>query len=70
MIKAEVQWLQRNDLTRLDYDARYAAVGLPQSAGQWCGFVSLNPCNWLCRTLNSHCMAVFQTALTKGWGRT
>ena len=21
MIKAEVQWLQRNDLTRLDYDA-------------------------------------------------
>ena len=25
MIKAEVQWLQRNDLTRLDYDARYAA---------------------------------------------
>ena len=24
MIKAEVQWLQRNDLTRLDYDARYA----------------------------------------------
>ena len=25
MINAEVQWLQRNDLTRLDYDARYAA---------------------------------------------
>ena len=27
MIKAEVQWLQRNDLlvTGLDYDARYAA---------------------------------------------
>ena len=25
MIKAEVLWLQRNDLTRLDYDARYAA---------------------------------------------
>ena len=25
MIKAGVQWLQRNDLTRLDYDARYAA---------------------------------------------
>ena len=25
MIKAEVQWLQRNELTRLDYDARYAA---------------------------------------------
>ena len=25
MTKAEVQWLQRNDLTRLDYDARYAA---------------------------------------------
>ena len=25
MIKAEVQWLQINDLTRLDYDARYAA---------------------------------------------
>ena len=25
MIKAEVQWLQRNNLTRLDYDARYAA---------------------------------------------
>ena len=25
MIKAEVPWLQRNDLTRLDYDARYAA---------------------------------------------
>ena len=25
MIKAEVQWLQRNDLTRLDYEARYAA---------------------------------------------
>ena len=25
MVKAEVQWLQRNDLTRLDYDARYAA---------------------------------------------
>ena len=25
MIKAELQWLQRNDLTRLDYDARYAA---------------------------------------------
>ena len=24
MIKAEVQWLQRNDLTQLDYDARYA----------------------------------------------
>ena len=22
MMKAEVQWLQRNDLTRLDYDAR------------------------------------------------
>ena len=21
----QVQWLQRNDLTRLDYDARYAA---------------------------------------------
>ena len=28
MIKAEVQWLQRNDLTRLDYDARYAAINL------------------------------------------
>ena len=25
IIKAEVQWLQRNDLTQLDYDARYAA---------------------------------------------
>ena len=25
MIKAEVQWLQRSDLTRLDYVARYAA---------------------------------------------
>ena len=25
MIKAKVPWLQRNDLTRLDYDARYAA---------------------------------------------
>ena len=25
MTKAEVQWLQRNDLTRLDYDARCAA---------------------------------------------
>ena len=25
MVKAEVQWLQRNDLTRLDYDARNAA---------------------------------------------
>ena len=25
MMKAQVQWLQRNDLTRLDYDARYAA---------------------------------------------
>ena len=24
MIKAEVPWLQRNYLTRLDYDARYA----------------------------------------------
>ena len=28
MIKAEVQWLQRNDLTRLDYDARYAIAML------------------------------------------
>ena len=26
MIKADVQWLQRNDLTRLDYDARYKMV--------------------------------------------
>ena len=25
MKKVEVQWLQRNDLTRLDYDARHAA---------------------------------------------
>ena len=25
MIKAKAQWLQRNYLTRLDYDARYAA---------------------------------------------
>ena len=25
MIKAEVPWLQRNDLTRLDYNARHAA---------------------------------------------
>ena len=28
MIKAEVQWLHRNDLTGLDYDARYAAENL------------------------------------------
>ena len=26
MIKAELPWLQRNDLTRLDYDARYAVA--------------------------------------------
>ena len=32
MIIAEVQWLQRNDLTRLDYDARYAAE-LPNLIG-------------------------------------
>ena len=25
MIKAEVPWLQRNDLTRLDYNSRHAA---------------------------------------------
>ena len=25
MTKAELQWLQGNDLTRLDYDSRYAA---------------------------------------------
>ena len=25
MIKAKAQWLQRNYLTRLDYDSRYAA---------------------------------------------
>ena len=32
MIKAEVQWLQTNDQTRLDYDVRYAAdlIGLVQ----------------------------------------
>ena len=28
MTKAEVQWLQRNELTQLDYDARYAANNL------------------------------------------
>ena len=29
MTKAvHVQWLQRNDLTRLDYDARYASINL------------------------------------------
>ena len=26
--KAEMQWPQRNDLTRLDYDARYTANNL------------------------------------------
>ena len=25
MMKAEVQWLQKNNLTLLDYDARYTA---------------------------------------------
>ena len=28
MLKAEVQWLQGNDLTQLDYDARYTANNL------------------------------------------
>ena len=28
MIKAEVQWLQRNNLTRLDYDVRYVTNNL------------------------------------------
>ena len=36
MIKAEVQWLQRNDLTLLDYDAK---VGLRRGIG-------LSLCHW------------------------
>ena len=42
MIKAEVQWLQRNDLTRLDHDARYAA-----ELSNLIGLTSQVPQNWL-----------------------
>ena len=44
MIKAEVPWLQRNDLTRLDYDARYAAKIL----FNWISQIFHPPCvKWL-----------------------
>ena len=46
MIKAEVQWLQ-NDLTRLDYDARYAVAQRRQAS------ITLQPDSFLFNSLGA-----------------